>query len=309
MVNYHDPDVVLQDTLAVSNIWHVVAGLYFWEFVTTFDYEWSVIRRHRPYRWSIWIYSTTRIATVIGLILAIYGLDVSTPYNCHDPKVETILQLFFGYLAIAAASLLIVLRILAIWNRKKIIVAIAAGILGINVIFLIQGIVRIRTVWDPMMSTCLVVNLHISELNILVTLATDIILLFIMSFGLFRQGFHERSASGLGRFLWKQGLIWLLAATIAEALPATMPPSGVLNTPTAHCGRYSRVGDPIGLQGSGHIEWTGNTAPIKLAPPSRKKVAINRTYEQDQTLQTSQYGSPISVEGQSCEKAYQATRV
>jgi hypothetical protein len=54
------------------------------------------------------------------------------------------------------------------------------------------------------MSTCLIVNLHISELNILVTLATDIILLLIMSFGLFRQGFHERSAFGLGRLLWKQ---------------------------------------------------------------------------------------------------------
>jgi hypothetical protein len=91
-------------------------------------------------------------------------------------------------------------------------------------------------------STCLIVNLHISELNILVTLATDIILLLIMSFGLLRQGFHERSAFGLGRLLWKQvaigasrwlwcprsanllfihkGLIWLLVATIAEVLPA-----------------------------------------------------------------------------------------
>src|SRR6266566_7530518 len=28
-----------------------------WEFVTTLDYEWSVIRRHRPYRWSIWVRS------------------------------------------------------------------------------------------------------------------------------------------------------------------------------------------------------------------------------------------------------------
>ncbi len=26
-----------------------------WEFVTTLDYEWMVIRRHRPYRWTIWV--------------------------------------------------------------------------------------------------------------------------------------------------------------------------------------------------------------------------------------------------------------
>ena len=83
-------------------------------------------------------------------------------------------------------------------------------------------------------------NLHISELNILVNLASDIILLFIMFFGLLRLRFHERSAFGLGRLLWKQvghscfllavvfsaymvtvfhihkGVIWLLVAAMAE---------------------------------------------------------------------------------------------
>ena len=76
----------------------------------------------------------------------------------------------------------------------------------------------------------------------LVTLATDIILLLIMFFGLRRLGFHERGAFGLGSLLWKQvgylcfslavvfsahmvvriheGVIWLLVATIAEVLPA-----------------------------------------------------------------------------------------
>ena len=92
------------------------------------------------------------------------------------------------------------------------------------------------------MSTCLVVNWHISKLNILVTVATDIILLLIMFFGLLRLGFHERGVFGLGRLLWKQvrywcfslavvfsayivvrihkGVIWVLVATIAEVMPA-----------------------------------------------------------------------------------------
>ena len=54
------------------------------------------------------------------------------------------------------------------------------------------------------MSPCSVVNWNISKLNILSTLATDIILLLIMFFGLLRLGFHERGAFGLGRLLWKQ---------------------------------------------------------------------------------------------------------
>jgi hypothetical protein len=50
--------------------------------------------------------------------------------------------------------------------------------------------------------------MHIFKLNILVTLATDVILLLIMIFGLLRLGFHERSAFGLGRLLWKQVRYW-----------------------------------------------------------------------------------------------------
>ena len=28
-----------------------------WEFFTTLDYEWDVIRGRRPYRWTIWVRS------------------------------------------------------------------------------------------------------------------------------------------------------------------------------------------------------------------------------------------------------------
>lgn len=31
-----------------------------WEFVTTLDYEWDVIRGRRPYRWTIWVSSPGR---------------------------------------------------------------------------------------------------------------------------------------------------------------------------------------------------------------------------------------------------------
>jgi hypothetical protein len=94
----------------------------------------------------------------------------------------------------------------------------------------------------PAVATCIVNNLHITELSIIVTLVTDIILLLIMIFGLLRLGCHERGAFGLGRLLWKQvgywcfslfmvfsaymviridkGVIWLLVAVVAETLPA-----------------------------------------------------------------------------------------
>lgn len=50
----------------------------------------------------------------------------------------------------------------------------------------------------------MVVNRHIPEFNVFCTLATDIVLLLIMSFGLLRLGFRERGPADLGYFLWKQ---------------------------------------------------------------------------------------------------------
>ncbi|KAI0282823.1 hypothetical protein BGY98DRAFT_1094143 [Russula aff. rugulosa BPL654] len=219
MVDFHDPVILLEDYLSVTKLSHAVAGFYFWEFVTTLDYEWNVILGYRPYRWPIWFYCISRIATAISLAFVLYGIDDTSQYNC---EVNTVLQLSFGYLSIATSLFLIMLRIIAIWNENKMIVGISTGILGVNVVLLIQGIVRIRVVRDPLLtaSVCVVVNRHIPEFNVFCTLATDIILLLIMSFGLFRLGFHERSATGLGHFLWKQGLIWLLIATIVEVLPA-----------------------------------------------------------------------------------------
>ena len=73
-----------------------------WEFFTTLDYEWSVIRGDRPYRWTIWVcssllfghvpgtdhpsekvYSFTRVCTLITVILNMLALDSSSPIDCQ----------------------------------------------------------------------------------------------------------------------------------------------------------------------------------------------------------------------------------
>jgi len=216
MVNFSDPGVIAQDLLAVTKLWHALGGLYIWEFVTTLDYEWSVIRRRRPYRWTIGIYSITRLATLMAVILSMLGIDVTTPFNC---QVESVLQLLSGYVAFAAASLLIVLRIIAIWNGNKFAIALASGVWVTNLGFLTRSVVRIRTAWVPAMSTCVITNIHSTKLNLITTLTTDVVLLLIMLVGLLRLGFHESGVYGLGHLMWKQGLVWLFLATIAEVPP------------------------------------------------------------------------------------------
>ncbi len=44
-----------------------------WEFVTTLDYEWSVIRRHRPFGWSIWVHINALF--LLGFVAQVRALD------------------------------------------------------------------------------------------------------------------------------------------------------------------------------------------------------------------------------------------
>ncbi|KAF8261254.1 hypothetical protein EI94DRAFT_1746440 [Lactarius quietus] len=216
MVDFHNPAAIEEDFLAVVKFWHFLDGIFIWEFVVTLDYEWSVIRGHRPYRWTIWIYSLTRVFTLIAVIFHMVGLDSSSPINC---QLWVIFLATFSYLAFAAASILIVIRIIAIWDRNRVAVAIAMGAWSTNVAFLIHSVTILHSEWAPAQSVCGVLNTESSKLNVVSVLVSDVVLLLTMLVGLLRM---RRSGTmfSLGKLLWKQGLIWLLLATVAEVPPA-----------------------------------------------------------------------------------------
>jgi len=161
------------------------------------------------------------------MITNMIGFDASRPLNC---QLWLTFTLTTAYAAVATASLLIVIRVIAIWNRNKIVNAIAMSAWVANVACIIQAIVRLRSTWSPTSRTCVVSNSTDTKINIIVTLATDIVLLLIMLVGLLRWRFREGGASSLTRFLWTQGLIWLLLATIGH-VPAAVFVSLDLNAP------------------------------------------------------------------------------
>ncbi|KAH9984322.1 hypothetical protein BJV74DRAFT_587430 [Russula compacta] len=219
MVNFYDPAILEQDHLAAMGLWHTINGIYIWEFVTNLDYELDIIRGRRPYRRTIWLYSITRLAALAAVILNFVGADVTTPYDC---QAWIIFGLLSGYLAFATASLLVVLRIIAIWNKDKVIVAVATTVWTTNVIGMIVGIVRIRSAWEPTQRVCYTLNMESQKFNIVISLANDIALLLIMVVGLLRLRYHSDGAFKLGRLLWKQGVMWLLIATAVEVPPTIL---------------------------------------------------------------------------------------
>jgi len=97
--------------------------------------------------------------------------------------------------------------------------AISFGVWMTNVAFLIQGIVRLRSEWVSAEARCVLHDTESNKPNIIVTLITDIILLFIMLVGLLRLRRYGVGTFGLGQLLWKQGVAWLFLATFAEVTP------------------------------------------------------------------------------------------
>jgi len=61
-------------------------SIFSWEFFTTLDYEWSVIRRHRPYRWTIWVCTETQCFYVSFLPTNFFFARYScTPLHAWQP--------------------------------------------------------------------------------------------------------------------------------------------------------------------------------------------------------------------------------
>lgn len=214
MVNFNDPAVIASDIAVLKKFLCLVDGFFIWEFMTTLGYEWNIIQERHRCRWTIWVYSLTRVATLVVVAINIFNLDVTTPINC---QITMVFQFILAYLTLVSSSLLIVLRIIAIWEKNRIIIAVAFGMWGTNVVFLIQGVCGFHATWGG--ENCMVTNLESIRLSTIVALVTDIILLSIMLIGLSRMYRHDGDTMALGRLLWNQGVIWLVVAVVAELTP------------------------------------------------------------------------------------------
>ncbi|KAF8487391.1 hypothetical protein DFH94DRAFT_25610 [Russula ochroleuca] len=323
MVNFNDPATIALDSETVVKLWHLMDGIFIWEFFSTLDYEWDVIRGNRPHRWTIWVYSVARMTTLVAVILNMIGFNTATEINCL--AWSTFLA-FFSYIAYLASSLLIVLRIIAIWNKAKIIFAIAMGIwIADNGIF-IYGVSQLRSAWLPEENLCTLLNVDSTKPAIIGSFFSDIALLLIMLIGLLRLRREGGGAFALGRTLWKQGLIWLLLATVAE-VPSTVLMILNLNAPlnliTQSPGMIivtiaaTRLYRSLTNIYSSNISYesprgTGRSASEPQVQPgpmplNQMEVSVRTEYDQFPTTQMSHSGACISTNPEGSYKEHEVS--
>ncbi|KAI0299052.1 hypothetical protein B0F90DRAFT_1818371 [Multifurca ochricompacta] len=209
MVNFHDPDVIRAD---------FEMNLSSWDFVTTIGFEWQFISGKRKYRWTLLLYSFSRIGALGNAICNLVGFNVRHAINC---QAWITCNLILAYTSFGCASLLIALRVeirIAIWSHSRLVRALTMGMWLTNVGFLFYGVITTRSAWSEASGGCLLENTFQSRDNITVTVGTDFAQLILMLVGLLRS---RQTKYGMFRHLYMQGLIWLAAATLGE-LPSAV---------------------------------------------------------------------------------------
>jgi len=210
MVNWNDPAVLLNDYFAYAKLSHAFAGLYIWELLVTAGFELDVLRGKRPYRWTIWLYLGTRYTGLLVFIFLFLSID-GAKVPCH-PIVVTAFASAFASLAFA--SLIIVLRVIAIWNRNIIVSSIAIGAWLAALALNIRHLTLIDPVYNSIVDVCVILHTENGLLNATGVLVADAVLLLTMFIGLLRH--PHRSSTGIWKFLYRQCIIWMVLAMIAE---------------------------------------------------------------------------------------------
>ncbi|KAN0107390.1 hypothetical protein V8E52_010221 [Russula decolorans] len=216
MVNWHDPSLLSDDYVSLIKLNHALAGIFIWETVITLGFELDVLRGKRPYRWTLWLYLGTRYTLLCSFF--VFFIDSDGPkVPCHPFMV---LNFALPYASWAFASLIVVLRVIAIWNRNIIVslisVGVWAGVLALN----IRNLTMVEVAFNPLVNACVVTKTHSRLVNALAVLVADMVLLLTMLIGLLRLA--SRRSTGLLKLLYQQCIIWIALAAFAEVPPVVL---------------------------------------------------------------------------------------
>ncbi|KAH8979756.1 hypothetical protein EDB92DRAFT_1820829 [Lactarius akahatsu] len=171
--NLHDPFI---------KFLHVVGGIYM----------------KKPYRWSIWLYSGCRFLALFAIFTTLIGFCVVTPINCR----------FFTYASFVLASMLIIMHIVAIWEKNQFICAIVFTSLLVNISFYVCNMIWLEAIWSTQQATCLVTK---TDRNMIcfVTLGENLVFLTLLFLG------------KLTSIIYPYGILWFLIVAVAE-IPKTI---------------------------------------------------------------------------------------
>ncbi|KAH9021229.1 hypothetical protein EDB84DRAFT_1580928 [Lactarius hengduanensis] len=213
MVDWSNSATIAAENVALAKLVHVIGGIYIWEIVSCLGFEFSVISKKRKFTWSFLLYLGCRWCPLFALALQFLGFDVSHKINC---QACVVLSFAFAYLSFMCTSALIILRVVALWNHSKTIIAFTCAVWIGNTTIYAYSLTTLRSAWND--SFCVILHTDHGRISVFSTFTTDLILLVLMLAGL-KCWKNAPKSCGIWRLLRTQGLIWVMIVTLVEIPP------------------------------------------------------------------------------------------
>ncbi|VDB87947.1 unnamed protein product [Peniophora sp. CBMAI 1063] len=209
---WNSPLEIIKDEIYLATTVYVCCGVALWEYCTQFPYEWDVLRRVRRYRWTIWVYSCCRLCMTISLLFLCIG--VANGWLIRSCTASYAIAQAFSYTSTSLASLLIVLRVVAIWDKHRLIMAITYSVWLVGVALNLRDVSLLRASYNPTYKTCAPYDTKQFLPNSIGILGSDSVLLVMMLVGILRH--REAPKFSVAHLLYRQGVVWLLVASLVE---------------------------------------------------------------------------------------------
>jgi len=216
-VDWNDPKEIAREADVFQKLIFCLFGLYIWELFTTCDFEWSLITKRRRLRWPLTFFFLCRYCILFAFIGLIISFSVESEINC--PSLYTF-NSWVGNMAILTATTCLMLRGIALWERKLVVV-IPFGILWLaHWALLYRGMFIVHAVWEPAAKTCVVssTNPVLLKINIFYTMSFDFIILCTTAVALLRHN----TRTGLWQLLFQDGLVYFIVSSTSNAVPAVL---------------------------------------------------------------------------------------
>ncbi|KAI0703734.1 hypothetical protein BC835DRAFT_901486 [Cytidiella melzeri] len=234
MPDWNSPTELAVDAAAFTKLMHALAGVYFWEFLTSLDFDWSFISGKRKFGWPMIFYFLDRYFLFFAMIGILIALDSTSEINCQ--ALYTFDQLA-GDAAVGLASINLAIRTMALWSQKLfIVIPIVVIIIG-HWVLILQGIL-LKAEWIPGQGCAITqTKTTILAATFIYSMCFDLLILVLTSVKLRRPG---EKRSQLMTMLFKDGLIYFfiafisnLVATIFMVLNLNAVMSVIFNVPAA----------------------------------------------------------------------------
>ncbi|KAJ3741380.1 hypothetical protein DFH05DRAFT_1528226 [Lentinula detonsa] len=303
MVNWSDSQVIERDSLAFDRVVFCFLGVTIWELFSTWDFEWSLLQGRRKLRWPLGMIhhhqscSALNVDSFLLLVPLLYPVGIRwhnrVLINCGALYV---FNSWAGNMTLLCSSTSLMLRTIALWERKLTVVA-PLGLLCIAFwTILYRTMFIVRAEWSDSARTCIVTSTEPSLLNVtfFFTMGFDLVILVYTYIALVTK---HTARTDLWKLLFHDGLVYFLVTFTANCIPAVFNVLN-LNTPmnrghTAAVRAVMRLldytsGDVYVHSTSGVAQSSGNNA-TRQGPPRASAVVPKFATTRPEVLVTTEH--------------------